>query len=278
MQLNSTKPFDVHVVCGEHSHNTLVASEILDQENTKIVVLSGSLNEGPLVGLEDSEAAVKARAEWFLNINNGIDIDRQDEEYRAHLEDITALKLILEYVKQGHRTYLWTGSVASEVMAIARLCYYIPNYYPYLFKADFPHIPTTNSRGETIYAESLYLTRVPEVKKILDHFKVLREEDFLCFQEMGHQLMNGKGTLRIVHKDGSLEEVAEDYFDRALLSNCHSEFLKSALVVAYTLIQIDFAVGDCFLASRLIEMAKSEQIDYRGELKAMKDFEVKLIL
>ncbi|MEJ2884294.1 DUF3658 domain-containing protein [Pedobacter sp. GR22-6] len=267
---------EIHVVFGENSYLTLHKSGLLDPDDTEVIALSNALNEGPVCSLESTEQELQARTDWFIRITKAMFAGSYYDQHRSQIEDLGRLSRILEYVRLGSRIYLWTGLNAAEFTGTARLFYYIASYADNFSIATFPHFSTTKVNGKINCTNSLATTRQEEVPYIFKNFKLQSETDFQVWKKRGQVLMTQSGNLRILQDDGSLKEVPENYFDSALRDNCKIDFQESALTVAYTLFQIDFAVGDIFLTWRLIEMAKNKEIEYKGDLKALRDFELRL--
>jgi Protein of unknown function len=86
--------------------------------------------------------------------------------------------------------------------------------------------------------------------------------------------------LRIVTSDMRLVSVPLTYFDDLLLSRIQARFLKSACIIGEVMSRTwgteIYDVGDFFLSSRLIALAKAGVIEPKGDLRRMMFSEVRL--
>ena len=60
------------------------------------------------------------------------------------------------------------------------------------------------------------------------------------------------------------------------MSFCSNEFQKSARIIGGTLVETEFSISDWFLNWRLIKMSEMNKIETIGELKDMRDYEVRI--
>ncbi len=266
---------DIHVVFNESAGNTLLRSKVLDPENSQIITLHDCQNIGPVCSLTSSKEEQGLRTEWLVDVYGGYLNPYEERVLRIVEEDLHSISTIINYALAGNKIYLWTGMDGAETAATGRLINYLPNNLPNILKVDFPgaQLPSFNERHNFI--NLLHCVKVTQVAQLMENFHPLTQEEYSSFKQVGKYLLDCKGELRILQDDFTLKEEKVSYFDQVLIDHCNTEFKPSALTVGYTLMAIDFQVGDGFLNWRLRELAKSNGIAYKGELKGMRDYEVK---
>jgi len=271
------KKNDIHIVFSESAENTLVRSKVLDPENSQIINLQDCQNIGPVCGLNPSKEQKERRTEWFLNFYSTDRSQNKEAILRIIEGDLRSISTIIDFAQAGNKIHLWTGHDCAETAATARLINYLPNHLPNILKVDYAgaQLPTFRERDDFI--KLLHCVKLTQVAQLIENFQPLTPGEYSYFKQVGKYLLDSKGELRILQDDFTLKEEEISYFDQVLIEHCNTEFQPSALIVGYTLMAIDFQVGDGFLNWRLKELAKSHKVAYKGELKELRDYEVKVL-
>jgi len=266
---------EIHIVFNESARNILLQSEVLDPENSQIITLQDSQNTGPACGLNSSKEEQELRTEWFLNLYSGDKSQYRESILRVIEEDLDSISTIIDYALAGNRIYLWTGHDGAEIAATSRLINCLPSNLHNILKVNFPGARLPTFREGDNFIKVLHTVKTTQVVQLIENFHPLTPEEYSSFKQIGKYLLDCKGELRILQNDFTLKEEQVSYFDQILIENCTTEFKPAARTVGYTLMAIDFQVGDGFLNWRLKELAKSNRIAYKGELTEMRDYEVK---
>jgi hypothetical protein len=87
--------------------------------------------------------------------------------------------------------------------------------------------------------------------------------------------MNENAGIRLLEGGKKLKGEPVAYYDKDLLQACSKEFQKASKIVSQLTGKMKFPVPEQFLGWRLKELIKEEKLESRGELKTVKDFEVK---
>ncbi len=81
--------------------------------------------------------------------------------------------------------------------------------------------------------------------------------------------------VRIIESGKRLGQFGYDYYDAELLKFIIHDWQKANKVISHFLHKAKETTGDAYLLWRLKKLIASNEIDAQGEVKNMKDFEVK---
>ena len=143
-----------------------------------------------------------------------------------------------------------------------------------VFLFDFSNFSMKNIHGEVVYPRCLGATDLSRVEDPEKQFRQLTGEELFTFRKLWERVKSVNSLLWILDKDQIMEK-EETYFDSVLLSYCSHEFQSPARIIGYTLCDSDFNVGDSFLNYRMKQLALTGKVEFRGELRHMRDYEVR---
>ncbi|MFA7493268.1 MAG: DUF3658 domain-containing protein [Proteiniphilum sp.] len=264
---------DIHVVFGNSAKGLFIQSKKFDLDAIQLICLEDALNLGPICDL-DSVEEIKKRSNWWSKVFDDPEKMGEEKTFTLINKDVETIKrVVANYTNE--KIYLWTGLVASEIISTARLLYHLQPLNNHIHLFDFSNFSMKNVRGEVIHPECLSVTDLCRVDDVKKHFRILTEEELLKFRQLWKKVKSENFLLWIV-ENGRIVEKDETYFDSFLLSYCSSEFQHPARVIGHTLYDADFNVGDSFLNYRLKQLILMEKVEYRGELKEMRHYKVRL--
>lgn len=265
------KQKDIHVVFGRSAKGTFIASQEFDLNEIQLICLEDNLNIGPICDLYSSEDIVK-RKEWESKLFG------DTPDLNPIEGDIEAIKSIVESPRKMGNIFLWTGCYANEIINTARLLYHLSQHEKSVFIVDFANVAVKRQiDGMTIYPRTLSATAPFQVKEVLNHFKLINENQLLKWESIWEDMLTRDTMLRVLGEDGEIHHKNETYLDTFLELNCKDEFQGAAWVIGRTLCDIDFAVGDGYLNWRLKQLSLKGKIETRGKLKEIRDYEVRKI-
>lgn len=272
MQKMSLKPKDLHIVF-YHADKTFMESGAYEPDDILLFHLTDVLNIGPMCDLGSMEDVEKRKA--WLEKTFG-DLMYNEVQLSVVDQDIATISAILEETDQIEDIYIWTGYDASEIIATARVLNHVMSLDKRIYILDFSNVQVQNIYGQTVTPKSLVQTASFQIKDVAKHFKLQQSADLLKWSDLWHKhVLSENSLLRILDKDGEIYHKQVTYFDACLLSNVKKEFQKAARVIGQTLADIDSAVGDSYLNWRLKELALHKELEFRGQLIEIRDYEVK---
>ncbi len=265
------KPENIHIIFSEYSRNTLINNKELNIKNNNIISLEDDLRIGPISNLNSNH--ITDRKKWLSNI---LKKTTTVEKNVSNVEkDIEKIDRILSNKK--HKTfYLWTFKNALDIINTAKLIAKLIEFKVTVFIIDYNEITLENQKGNPFYPKSLVEVNSSHINEIFKYFKQIEKEQFIEWESLWKKIENENFSLRILDNNGNIKSEKESYFDNILKSFCQKEFQKPARIVGKTLIESDFSISDWYLNWRLKKLSEMKIIETNGELKDMRDYEVKI--
>jgi len=264
---------DIHVVFGKSAKGQLMHSNHFDLNSIQLICLEDCLNLGPICDV-NAEEDIRKRSDWLSKvIDQPMSMDT-DNTFTLVNRDVEKIRTLVANYKH-EKIYLWTGLAAAEIIQTARLLSQLQPQSNHVYLFDFANFSMKNIHGEVVYPGTLVATDLSRVEHHEKQFRQLTAEELLKFRKLWEKVKSGNSLLWIFDKDQIVEK-EETYFDSFLLSYCTHEFQHPARIIGHTLCDTDFNVGDSFLNYRMKQLALMDQVEFRGELKQMRDYEVRL--
>lgn len=252
----------LHITFGFSGKATLVQSQLLDLEHAEIVSFTDPLSEGPLCGLDETEA-IRARKQWMQKVFGPI----ESEESNNFVDDnLTLLKQVISFSDQHSHIYLWLGDDANEKITTARLLFYLKKLSTPIYKLNFHSMDFRNEQGEKLSIRSLQMMLEDNISEAAKHFELLSENDMQSYASLWMHIRARDAAINQFDNAGKHLASDETFFDEYLLKRCSETAQKSSLIVAFTLCDIwdTFTYGyvdDLFLYYRLKELAHMEKLE-----------------
>ena len=179
-----------------------------------------------------------------------------------------------EVIDRGDDVLAASRSATGDIIA-----WYSPNVAP-IAAAFLWWLSQIGDRPcSIIHANSLPRLQSPEVAALFGQALPLSDTDRAAYRARWEQLRHENAPLRIVEGD-DLVSAPIDHFDAALMANVSGEWQKMAKIVGTTLVdQLEtevYQTSDLLLRARLVALAESGDLDWRGELWWMQKCELRL--
>lgn len=264
---------DIHIVFGQSAKGMFVHSKKFDLDKVQLISLEDCLNEGPICDL-GSEDQIEKRGGWLSKV---LDLPEFKDEYPLRLinRDIETLKSLIQNYN-NEKIFLWTGVKASEIIQTARLLYHLKPNCNNVLVFDFNNFSMKNIYGKIVFPKCLGATDLSIVDAVEDNFYQLSEEEMSKYINLWDKVKLENSLLWILGEDEKLVATDEAYFDSFLLSYCTNEYQKPASIVGRTFVDSGLNVGDGYLSYRLKQLVLMGKLQMRGELKSIRDYEVKI--
>lgn len=266
------KTENIHIIFNEFSRNTLIANKELNIKSNNIISLEDDLRVGPISNLNFNDK-IKDRKNWLLNV---LKKTNEVEKIISNVEkDIEKIDAILN--NENHKIfYLWTFKNALDIISTAKLITKLMEFNSTVFIIDFNEITLQNKKGNSFYPKSLIEVNSSKIYNIFNNFKQLETEQFIKWESLWKKIESENSSLRILDNNGNIKPKKESHFDDILISFCNNKFQKSARIIGYTLVDSEFSISDWYLNWRLKKLSEMKKIETIGELKDMRDYEVKI--
>ncbi|SFD50180.1 Protein of unknown function [Chitinophaga sp. CF118] len=271
----------VHIVFGESSATALSGAFELDETlKGEVLYFEDDLSVGPLFIL-DTKDGQSGRKQWWNQLTGaqvpvvaeGAEV--APEEDNGDFEKFRQLKALLK-AEPEQEVWIWAGQNARDVCGYYWLISQMYDFAGRIHILYLNNLPFLNEKGGLFYPTHLHQI-IP--KEFLKAKKLARPVSLAEFEIDGDEwsrMMNENAGIRLLEGGKKIKGEPTVFYDKELLSQVTAEFQKAFKVIGLVTGKLKYPVMDQFLGWRLKELIKQEKIESKGELKTIRDFEVKL--
>jgi hypothetical protein len=277
----------LHIVFGSSSVPALAAAFELDETlKGDLLCFDDDLSIGPLFIL-DTRDGQSNRRQWWQQMA-GVQPQPQPvteggqsgesaavEEESGDPELAKQLKARLK-TEPELQVWIWAGQNARDVSGYYWLVSQLYDFSGRIHIIYLNNLPFLNDKGAVFYPTHLHQILPKEFLKARKLARPVSLAEFELDGDEWHRLMNENAGIRLLEGGKKLKGEPVSFYDKDLLQVCSKEFQKASKVVSQLTGKMKFPVPEHFLGWRLKELIKEEKLESRGELKTVKDFEVKL--
>ncbi len=266
----------VHIVFQHADVDALAASFALD-ENLRgdIFEIKDDYAVGPITGLYETGGR-EAREAWWEEVLSGGDYDGHVQT--GEVNDESTVHEIRERLSAGteENAWIWIAPNPHDVSGYYWLSNQLKEYAGQVSVMLLSNLPFINEKGQIFYPNNLFEIPPREFVKARKLARTLTAADFELDTDEWRKLAREEKQVRILEGSKKLLQYDADYFDKELLKQITPDWQKAAKVISHFLHKGKHTTGDAYLLWRLKKLVADQQVDAQGELKTMKDFEVKL--
>lgn len=265
----------MHIVFQQADINILSKSFDLDESlRNEIVQIKDDFAVGPLKDIYSYEG-MEGRKQWWRNVLEGGDYDGHVDTNEVN--DPKALEKITEKLKSNEEetVWIWVAPNKHDVSGYYWLMTQLKDFAGRIYVLSLNNLPFINDKGNIFYPENLYEIPPREFLKAKKLARPLTASEFEIDPDEWTKICNENKMVRILEGAKKLSQHDEDYFDKYLLEFITPDWQKANKVIHQFLNKSKQSTGDAYLLWRLKELITNQKIDVQGEIKNMKDFEVK---
>jgi hypothetical protein len=278
----------LHIVFGESSATALTGAFELDEQlKGDILYFEDDLSVGPLFIL-DTKDGQSARKQWWMQLAG---IQPQPvaegapeapapsapvaEEEAGDQEKFRQLKALLKSEPE-QEVYIWAGQNARDVCGYYWLVSQLYDFSGRIHIIYLNNLPFLNEKGGVFYPTHLHQILAKEFLKAKKLARPVSLAEFELDGDEWSRMMNENGGIRLLEGGKKIKGEPATFYDKDLVQQSTAEFQKASKVVGLVTGKLKYPVMDQFLGWRLKELIKQGKLESKGELKTIKDFEVKL--
>ena len=229
---------------------------------------------GPLQDLYE-ETGIAARKQWWRDVLAGGDYERKADD--DSINDSRTVTEIIEKLNANVNevVWVWAAQNAHDVSGYYWLLAHLKEFQGRIFILYLNNLPFINDKGNIFYPE--WLSEIP-AKEFFKAKKLAREitaSEFEVDPDEWQKLSSeGRGVRRL---EGGKKLIQHDYdhFDNELKKFITKDFQKVSKLLHNYFSKSKLTTGDAYLLWRLKTMAAMDMFEVQGEMKGMKDFEVR---
>lgn len=261
----------VHITFGDSAAGVLkyFFSTNENQWKGEIINFREDYSIGPINQI-NTEIGLEKRIEWFEKMFKEV----WEEEYLKNIEkEFIQTYAKIKSIEPNSTVVIWYGENTSDQVGLRYLSALLKENELYEVNVSKSLIEDYNGNK---YNPSCLAECAPEqIAHVILTIKKIDKERCSYLMSEWEVLNAAEENLRIL-KDNTIIGAEESYYDDAILSNCTSDFRKAAKVIGDTMGKSDQLIGDTYVDYRVRQLIKDGKIEFCGQLKTMRDFEIRV--
>ncbi len=265
----------MHIVFQQEDINTLTKSFDLDESlRDKIIEIKDDYAVGPLKNIYSTEG-IEERKQWWRNVLSEGDYDGHVDT--GEVNDNKRVEEIKEklFSNQEEKVWIWVAPNKHDVSGYYWLMAQLKDFVGRIYILSLNNLPFINDKGNIFYPVNLFEIPPREFLKAKKLARPITASEFEIDPDEWAKMCNENKMVRILEGAKKLSQHDEDFYDQFLLEYITTDWQKANRVIQQFLNKSKHTTGDMYLLWRLKELIAKDIIDAQGEIKKMKDFEVK---
>jgi hypothetical protein len=265
----------IHIVFQHADLAALSKSFGLDETLTgDIIEIKDDFAVGPIKDIF-SEEGIEARKQWWRDVLAGGDIDGKVDS--GEIDDNKTVREIIERLNTNSEEILWIWAAQNkhDVSGYYWLMSQLKDYQSRIFILYLNNLPFINDKGNIFYPTNIFEIPPKEFLKAKKLARQITLSEFEVDPDEWTKLCDENKGVRILEGGKKLVQYDYDYYDAELLRFITPDWQKVNKMFHSFYSKSKNTTGDAYLLWRLKIMIANNKIDAQGELKGMKDFEVK---
>jgi hypothetical protein len=174
------------------------------------------------------------------------------------------------------KLWIWAAQNKHDVSGYYWLLNYLKPYQGRVFILYLNNLPFINDKGQIFYPQWLHIIPPREFLKAKKLARPITLSEFEVDPDEWTKLCNEDKGVRLLEGGKKLVQTDFSFYDKELLSFVTKDWQKAARVITHFLNKGKDTTGDMYLLWRLKKMISEGILDAQGEIRNMKDFEIKL--
>jgi hypothetical protein len=265
----------IHIVFNEADVDVLQKAIEMDETlQGDILLVRDDYAVGPLKDIYDKEG-IEARKNWWREILTGGDYDGLVEK-----EIVDDNKLVASLIEQlngngGETVWIWAAQNKHDVSGYYWLMSQLKAYQGRIYILYLNNLPFLNEKGQLFYPEWINNILPKEILKAKRLARLITPSEFEVDPDEWTKICNEEKGVRLLEGGKKLLQEEYDFYDAELKRFITGDWQKASKIIHQFLHKAKHTTGDAYLLWRLKRLLATDVYDIQGQLKNMKDFEVK---
>ena len=265
----------IHIVFQEADVPALEKSFELDESmKGEIMEIKDEFAVGPIKDIY-STAGIEARKQWWREILAGGDYSRIADD--GHVDDQKTVQELIGKLQTNNDeiVWIWAAQNKHDVSGYYWLVSQLKNFQGRIFLLYLNNLPFINDKGSIFYPENIFNIPPREFIKAKKLARPVTLSEFEIDPDEWTRLQNEDKGVRILEGGKKLVQYDYDFYDGELRKFISMDWQKGSKLIHSYLNKAPHKTGDAFLLWRLKGIIQAGEVEVQGEIKNMKDFEVK---
>jgi hypothetical protein len=266
----------IHIVFQEADIAVLKKSFDLDETlRGQIIQIKDDYAVGPVTEIFSAQG-IETRKEWWREVLAGGDYDGKVDT--GEVDDNKIVEGLIEQLNKDseEKIWIWAAQNKHDVSGYYWLMSQLKDLAGRIFILYLNNLPFINDKGHIFYPTNIFEIPAKEFLKAKKLARQITSAEFEVDPDEWVRLCNENKGVRSLEGGKKLVQHGYDYYDAELLKFITPDWQKVNKLFHSFFLKSKNTTGDAYLLCRLKLMIKERRIDAQGEIKGMKDFEVKL--
>jgi hypothetical protein len=266
----------IHIVFNEPDKAVLEQAIEMDESlQGEVWVIKDDYAVGPLGDIY-SEEGIRQRKDWWREVlaDSGVEGSVDD----GSVDDTMLVERLLERMQAepGEIIWIWAAQNKHDVSGYYWLMTRLSDLQGRVFILYLNNLPFINEKGNLFYPQWLSQIMPREFLKARKLARPITPSEFEVDPDEWKKLCHDEPGVRLLEGGKKLVTRGYDHYDADLRKYLTSDWQKASKVITHFLNKNKETTGDMYLLWRLKSLvADGNSFDIQGELKGMRDFEVK---
>lgn len=265
----------IHIVFNEDDIAVLELAIELDETLLgEVLQVQDDYAVGPLKDIYTEEGIAVRRA-WWKEVLTGTDLEKKVDE--GAVDDNKLVAFIIErlQINEEEKVWIWAAQNKHDVSGYYWLMSQLKDFQGRVYILYLNNLPFINEKGQLFYPEWISTIQPKEMTKAKKLARLVTPSEFEVDPDEWTKLCNEEKGVRLLEGGKKLRQEDYNFYDADLKNYISGDWQKASKIIHQFLNKNKHTTGDMYLLWRLKLMIADGLFDVQGELKNMKDFEVK---
>jgi hypothetical protein len=265
----------IHIVFNEADVDVLKKAIELDESMAgDVIQIKDDYAVGPIKDIYTPEG-IEARKAWWRQVLAGGDYDGKVDKGQA--DDNKTVADLVQRLTENEKEIVWVWAAQNkhDVCGYYWLMSQLKDLQGRIYILYLNNLPFINEKGGIFYPENLNVIPPKEFLKAKKLSRQVTLSEFEVDPDEWTRLQNEEKGVRILEGGKKLSQYDYDFYDSDLKKYITADWQKGSRIIHNFQNKSKQSTGDAFLLWRLKNLLAAGEYDVQGELKNMKDFEVK---
>jgi Domain of unknown function (DUF1835)/Protein of unknown function len=265
----------IHVVFQANDVDTLEKVVALDDSLAgNIVFIKDDYAVGPLANIYSQEG-IDERRNWWKEVLAGSNYE--ESAGPGGMDDVSTVVSLIDTLKRDRDevVWIWAAPNQHDVSGYYWLISQLKDFQGRIFILYLNNLPFINEKGHIFYPVNIFNIPPREFLKAKKLNRPVSLAEFEVDTDEWVKLCNENRGIRTLEGGKKLLQHDYDFYDKELLKIINHDWQKAGRILHIFFSKAKVVTGDAFLLWRIKLMISENKIDAQGDIKSMKDFEVK---
>jgi len=241
----------------------------------EIIEIQDDFGVGPIAGIYTAEG-IEARKQWWREVLAGGDLDGAVDNGSLGDDNAKVAELKRRLTEDEKEiVWIWAAQNKHDVSGYYWLMGQLKEYQGRIFILYLNNLPFINEKGLIFYPENLSQIPPKEFLKARKLARPITLSEFEIDPDEWNRLAQEDKGVRILEGGKKLTQYPYTFFDEELRKFITGDWIKVSKLISQFLNKARQTTGDAYMLWRVKQLVAAGELDVQGELKGMKDFEIK---